>query len=241
MVSPLVAAATAAFPSLISGGLGFLGSAGEDKANSAIAQKQMDFQAQQNQKQMDFQERMSNSSYQRSMADMIKAGINPALAFAKGAGSGASTPSGATSAGSSYKASNRIAAALNSAGQLANIKNTNAQTNLLIEQTKQAAYKASPTSSAFGTIANAFSSATSFAAFIALLKSAFADKQKNGSNVKGGGSGKGFGTGVKTGTRITGDKVGDNDNVPTIFVNHPVSDELKRRYSERFKNVPTKK
>jgi len=69
-------------PSLISGAFGFFG--GERQNKAAAKESQLN---------RDFQERMSNTAYQRSMADMKKAGLNPILAYGKG---GASTPSGST-------------------------------------------------------------------------------------------------------------------------------------------------
>lgn len=61
--------------------------------NSAEALKARGFTAEQAQKAMDFSERMSNTSWQRGVEDMKKAGINPMLGVAKGIG-GASSPSG---------------------------------------------------------------------------------------------------------------------------------------------------
>jgi hypothetical protein len=69
-------------PNLALGGLSLLGTVLQNKqAKNASA------------RQMAFQENMSNTSYQRAVKDMRKAGINPLLAYKMG---GASSPSGST-------------------------------------------------------------------------------------------------------------------------------------------------
>lgn len=75
-----VLGAAKAFGPIVGGALGFMGGEDTNQANSA-----------QSQAQMDFQERMSNTSYQRAVADMKAAGLNPMLAYSQG---GASSPGG---------------------------------------------------------------------------------------------------------------------------------------------------
>lgn len=105
----------------IGAGIGnYLGAAQQNDANSAQAARQMGFQ-----------ERMSSTAWQRGMADMRAAGMNPIFAYKAG---GASTPNGAMAV-----MQNEAAAGIDGFSQAANsaiaLRHQQAQLNQIKAQT----------------------------------------------------------------------------------------------------------
>lgn len=117
-------------PAIIGGLLGLAGGLFQNSAQAAAAKEQMKFQ-----------ERMDNTRYQRGMADMKAAGLNPILAYSQG---GAGSPAGAQAQFSNVGESVARAAegvshsAQTSALIKAQVENMDADTKLKLDQAKAA-------------------------------------------------------------------------------------------------------
>lgn len=82
--------------------LGIGGQSSANRANERMAQKQMDFQSRMAHSAQDFSERMASTSAQRSVKDYLAAGLNPALAYERGA----AAPAGVTAGGAASRSEN---------------------------------------------------------------------------------------------------------------------------------------
>lgn len=124
---PAVIAAIPAVGDILGGLIGERGQSAANRSNLQIAREQMQFQ-----------ERMSNTAYQRSAADLKAAGLNRILAL----GNPASTPAGASARMESTKAplqqgiSNASHSAASMAKTVAEIKNIDANTKNTVAQTE---------------------------------------------------------------------------------------------------------
>lgn len=88
---------------LFTGNFDYIRTQAQNAFSASEAEKAREFSKSEAQLVRDWQEQMSNTAYQRAVADMKKAGLNPALMF--GSGSAASTPSGTTASSAQGTAS----------------------------------------------------------------------------------------------------------------------------------------
>jgi len=104
---------------LIGGGAQLLGGILTNQTSRGIADQANMFSAAQSQAQMDFQERMRSTQYQTVVQDLMKAGLNPMLAYTQG---GAGTPAGASAVGQQAQIRNPAEGFATSAATMANIE-----------------------------------------------------------------------------------------------------------------------
>ena len=97
---------------LLGAGVSLLGGLFKNNSDDERQAQAQAFNAQQAEVNRQFQERMSSTAYQRGMADMRAAGLNPILAYQKG---GASAPTGSSASTSPMPSENVLANAVSTA------------------------------------------------------------------------------------------------------------------------------
>lgn len=162
--------------SLAGGIFGYFGQQSANDTNIMLANNATQFNAQQAQMNRDFQERMANTSWQRGVADMRAAGINPILAASKG---GASSPGGGQASASTPSVENSgqflgqaLSGSIGSAMQVAkDVKSLEATDSQIAAQKAQA----------IATMAQAGNAKASAAATAASMPSILANARSAGS------------------------------------------------------------
>lgn len=126
--------------SVVGGILGLIGQGNANAANQSLQNSANQQNYYNMMEQQRFQERMSNTAYQRSMADMKAAGLNPILAYGQG---GASTPAGGLATAQAATMQNEldplaegISSAASKAKEAEAIGLTAAQTKNTVSQTE---------------------------------------------------------------------------------------------------------